>query len=366
LKYTVASGLLLFLFFPTLTAEAHQPVFSGGNTSPTHAQWISNPSDSWVIYGQLNDPAETRYYAFYGAIGQTIDAALSVPAVPNCAGFNPVVAIVGPSLPAATQEVASHVEVPAGSGSLSFNSSGLGEKSYEGFSQTVSWNKQNMSVILPATGTYYLAVFAEGDLGCGKYTLAVGDIETFTALGWIYLPISILQVKSFFEQNPALTLGPVLLSVAIGTFLVHRRLEKNHVKVSPKLQALSWAAIISGLIMIGGAASGFLVIGLNYSLLTAFDAIPATMIVAGLIIGIFVVRAGAKIAKGRPSLAGGVALLTLGALGLLVWSGYMVGAIVVVSVGVATIFLKKSAYAKSPLQQTVQIPQTSSKRSTPK
>ena len=103
---------------------------------------------------------------------------------------------------------------------------------YEPFTQTSYWERQEIVInSLPSVGTYYLVVFDKSIIqGTGKYTLAVGEIEDFSALDFFtIIPSAWLDTKFFFEDyvSPTIAISLLVAVPALITILLVKRLKRR-------------------------------------------------------------------------------------------------------------------------------------------
>lgn len=205
-------------------AWAHSPIFSDGTaTSAATAILVQDVTVSRVVYHEVTQPGSQLWVAFDVAAGQKVTFRLGVPMIDRLENFRPVLAIVGPDLPA-TQLPFS---VPAGSGAVVLSApEGALEPFHEQFTGTDSWIIGDLTVTFPKAGRYYAVTYAPAQQ-TGKLWVAMGDREAFgldeiAAFGDI-----VNRVRAFHEVPEALVpclvplLGAGLLSA--GVVRIHRR-----------------------------------------------------------------------------------------------------------------------------------------------
>jgi hypothetical protein len=128
-----------------------------------------------VVYATLENGSDVDYFAFEGRAGQRILLEMVIPQIVGQENFAPIMALLGPGLPAAA--LPAMVERPAGSGALLLPPpSGPASTFFEPFSRTSYWERQSQRVTLPADGRYLVAVWhPEGEVG--RYGFVIGDKE---------------------------------------------------------------------------------------------------------------------------------------------------------------------------------------------
>jgi hypothetical protein len=232
---------------PPTVADAHKPLaveetpndsgFGSAKVIPTHRV-------SWAIYREL-EAGSADYYRFEAEKGERFYAQVTVPKLENLAGFTPSLALVGRGISGDLESM------QVGSGRLAQDASlaapkeegGMGSvivdydgplpsaEFYEPFTQTTYWERQEITIdSLPASGTYYLIVF-DGRPGAGlqqasKYTLAVGEIEDFSAVDmFTTLPAAWFSTKMFFGDYLAVAaaVGGIAAVLGLGVAYALRR-----------------------------------------------------------------------------------------------------------------------------------------------
>ena len=155
---------------------------------------ISDHKISWAVYEEIND--NELYYTFDGKKGDMFFASIVIPKIETLKNFSPSLAFIG---------YESHLELiqgyeidnsnknfpytlPEGFDAYVFDYSGSfpSKEFYEPFGQITYWERQEITFDLPADGTYHLSVF-DRNSNPGKYALAIGTIEDFSAYDFFTL-----------------------------------------------------------------------------------------------------------------------------------------------------------------------------------
>ncbi len=117
--------------------------------------------------------------------------------------------------------------------------------SYEPFTQTSYWERQEMRTQLPGLGVYYVVVFdrdgsgkidknnSRSSVNEGKFSLAVGETEDFSIRDYlVLLPYSWVKVKLFFNDYLSIFvafIAIVLLVVMLPSIILIRRKKRKKV-----------------------------------------------------------------------------------------------------------------------------------------
>ena len=219
------------------TAYAHKLIpTDGSNISIDSSLEISDPSISWAMYEEIN--GDIRYYSFYGKQGDPLYASIVIPKLENLIEFTPSIAFIG---------VESHLDLieefkilkprtsfdfslPQGYNAYVFDYEGIipSKEFYEPFGQVTYWERQEINFDFPVDGTYYLAVFDENSTP-GKYALAVGTIEDFSAYDFFtILPYAWFETKLFLNDYLSAVSAILILIGLLGVigFLIYRKFKK--------------------------------------------------------------------------------------------------------------------------------------------
>lgn len=232
-------------------ANGHKPlkVVDSNNDFAT-AKEIPNHKISWAIYEELSGSNDVHYYKFVANEGERLYSQVSIPQLEQFSTFAPSIALVGNDVTAGNLEGGYSVrEYAHGIGDLPFaippgmralvvdyNGPIPSSEFYEPFTQTSYWERQEIVInSLPSIGTYYLVVFDRSLMeDTGKYTLAVGEIEDFSALDFFtVIPSAWLDTKFFFEDYVSPTIA-ILLLVALAAIIVIVLVKRAKRRAQPK------------------------------------------------------------------------------------------------------------------------------------
>ena len=227
-------GMLLFI--PS-TAFSHKLIpTDGSNNSFENPLVFDDHKVSWVVYEEIN--GNELYYAFEAKKGDMFYSSIVIPKIENLENFAPSLAFIG---------YESHLELiqsyeidnsnknypyqlPEGFDVYVFDYSGTfpSEEFYEPFGQITYWERQEVTFDLPADGTYYLSVFDKSD-NSGKYALAIGKIEDFSAYDFFtLLPYAWFETKLFVNDYLSVISAILILTGVFGLigFIIYRKLKK--------------------------------------------------------------------------------------------------------------------------------------------
>jgi len=217
------------------SAFAHKLIpTDGSNNDIVSALEIPDPIVSWAMYEELSN--NVLYYKFDAKKGDKLSASIVIPKLDGLEDFSPSLAFIAPSF---TIDLITELKVldstksfpfpiPDGYDAIVFDYNGKlpSKESYEPFGQITYWERQEIDLVVPVDGTYYLAVYdSSGDYG--KLALAIGYVEDFSAIDFMtVLPYAWFESRYFVEDY----VTPVIASlVAIGlilgvVFLIYKRI----------------------------------------------------------------------------------------------------------------------------------------------
>lgn len=236
----------------TPTRPSHKPLFKSGDIStPGRALTIPDPAVSWAVYASLDHVGEVDYYTFQAKASFPLYAQITIPAINGLQQYGPTLALIGPGLPAPTG--ATPFTPPSGGGVYIQPTANLGtaDAFYEPFTQTNYWNRQTLQHSLPASGTYYLAVYTGASAGVkiGKYVLAVGQREEFGFSDLLAFPGEYIHVRQFAEVGfpawfwVALVVLLALVALIVWRIAVRRRRRSRTSAPAQRAPAKQWPPV---------------------------------------------------------------------------------------------------------------------------
>jgi hypothetical protein len=212
-----------------------------------------------------------------------------------------------------------------------------GKPSYEPFSPQPIYEAGRFNVTVPNDGDYYIAVY--GPTG-GKYSLAPGFLEEFTASEWLLIPFSVIAIHLWEGQSPFVVFAPLIVVVIGGLALLLLYRKELGLQKDP----IRWTILLSGLLYLGGAAMTALQI-VHAVQVTGYgnEVLVTIMFIAGpLILGIFAILEGIQQPRPDSLVKSGIKMIIIGILGLLLWAGLIIGPVLAIISGVL-ILMKRSA-----------------------
>jgi hypothetical protein len=308
--------IVIVLVAGTGICSAHAPLSVGSHEGITGAILISSPEKSFVLYTMLDGEGEAQYYRFPMEYGQILYGSLQVPGPDSAV---PDLVIIGPGINP-SGDVLSSLEVPAGSGALLIRGKPPGKPSYEPFTPQPIYEVARFNITVLQKGDYYIAVTGPGDT---KYSLAPGFREEFTVAEWVMVPWSVISIRLWEGQAPAVVSAPLIIVVIVGMVLAVQYRKKQGMT----LDFVSSFILLSGLLYLGSAAMTALQM-LYTVLLTGYSpgVVLTILFMAGpLILGVVAVRAGIRSPGPDRSLMSGIRTAVIGVLGLLLWAGLIIG-----------------------------------------
>ncbi len=169
--------LLAGFLLPAIPAWAHQPFFEETDIPPDRPWRIDDPLVSTAIYATLESSQDVDVFAFDGRAGQQVYLSIVIPQIPGQEDFAPMVALIGPGLPEREDDLPVAISPAEGDGvEVIPPPEGPPSTFFEPFTRTSYWERQERTVVLPADGTYRVAVWhPQGAVG--RYVFTVGREE---------------------------------------------------------------------------------------------------------------------------------------------------------------------------------------------
>jgi len=343
-------SLLILCAFLITPAAAHVPLTSGGNDHIDDAFPVTDPTKSWVVYGELEGGGDVRYYSMAMAAGDELRLSLFTP--DGSAAFVPGLVVMGPGLaPAGT--LPPFVEMPHDhEGEAAHDDAGAGEYAavviegtvpgraeFEPFTPSALYPSAEFSLEVTNPGTWYVAVYApEGSASGGNFGLAVGYRETFTLSEWLLVPVSVIGIHLWEGQSWALILGPLVLTLVAGFGLILRRGRREGKTGPATLGPFGWLAVTAGLFYIGTAAmlSVQTAVALAKAGMTATALLPAIYIIVAVLLGLVALRNGLR-RTGWGTRSAGISMIIVGFVGLVAWAGLLIGPVLALAAGVGAL-----------------------------
>jgi len=327
LKKKLITIILLTFLFISPVVIAHVPVGVGENTSIETATIVEEPTKSWAIYDEIHETSEAKYYKFHMEADQRLKIQLYSPDQ----DFSPNLILMEPGT-TKDENIPEFIEIPDNYGASIFYGQQSDEKEYEPFTPASYYYILDFDMNVNATGDYYLAVYSPTNHG--KIGIAIGYVETFSAIEWIRIPIDTINIHIWEGQNLFLILAPMILSIIVGIALIfYKKLTKN-------FNLKKWMIYITGLIYLG---SGLIILAqmIFAAATSSFGAgvlITSIFIIIPIILGLILINMSMKKIEQKQRMTI-IKLLLIGILGIIFWSGLIIGPIL--SIISAFISIKK-------------------------
>lgn len=354
--------IILCSLFPSATA--HVPLTSGGNDHIDGAFPVTDPTKSWVVYGDLAGAGDVRYYQMEMAAGDELRLSLFSP--DGGAAFVPGLVVMGPGL-SSSGEVPPFVEMPHSDGENLHHmeeihhphneNTGAATGELEGYGAVViegtipagaEFEPFTPSALYPAAaysqsvsvpGTWYVAVYApETSPSGGNFGLAIGYREEFTFWEWLLVPFSVAGIHRWEGQSWALIFGPLAVTVIAGFGLIfwwNRRGGQG----GPAIKGpYGWLAVTAGLLYLGTAMMLLVqtLLALAKTGPTAAVILPAVYITVAILPGWFALHSGLQ-NTGWGTKTGGILMIAVGIVGLFLWAGLLAGPVCAFAAGAGAI-----------------------------
>jgi len=320
LVFGLAVLLTLSVIIPSIAG--HVPITAQDGETLETAFFIEDPTKSWVIYSDLHEGAEPKYFAFEIEAGTRIRMMLAIPVNADPNGFQPSIALMGPGL-SNSSSIPSYLEIPESSGVMIFESE-VATLAYEGFTPTSFYEMIQLEVLAPATGEYYFAVY-ESNNG-GAFSIALGYVETFTFTEWVFVPFNVMTIHQWNGQSFLIILAPMLVTIILGVgYLLNRRDELRELD-----NAVSWIGAIGALFFIGSGVTIF------YQMIIAALASVDLQVIITFIFGLLPILLGyytfriSTTENWQDQKDKRLRLLVLGLIAPFLWAGLLIGPALVV------------------------------------
>lgn len=216
------------------SAFAHKLIpTDGSNNDVVSALEIPDPIVSWAMYEELSN--NVLYYKFDAKKGDKLFANIVIPKLNGLEDFSPSLVFIAPSfavnliteLKVLDSTKSFPFPIPDGYDAIVFDYDGVlpSKEFYEPFGQITYWERQEINLVVPVDGTYYLAVYdSSGDYG--KLALAIGYVEDFSATDFMtVLPYAWFESRYFVEDyiTPVIVSLVTLGLISGGIFLVYKK-----------------------------------------------------------------------------------------------------------------------------------------------
>jgi hypothetical protein len=196
------------------------------HTSFDSALQIPDHKISWAIYENLGTN-EAKFYSFDAKKEDSFYASIVVPKINGLEEYSPSFVLMNSAIFENKYDL---FESQLNTEKFLYEGEFPGNEFYEPFGQVTYWERQEIRTQIPADGKYFIVVMDEKNQK-GKYSLAIGTIEDFTAEDFFtILPKAWFDTKLFV--NDYVSIGILVLVLAliptITTLIVVRRRSRRN------------------------------------------------------------------------------------------------------------------------------------------
>ena len=177
-------GILLVSMLLALSAPlalAHQPVCEFADLTADRPWQVPDAAISYAYFGNVHPAGDIDYYQFRAREGQPILLSLSIPAIPDIKVFSPLLALMGPGIPAppTPPDLPADLQVPPGQDAVIIPIGNTPRYWFEPFGRRYYWNFDDVYFTAPQTADYTVALWhPNGEIG--RYSFVIGQREDFT------------------------------------------------------------------------------------------------------------------------------------------------------------------------------------------
>lgn len=199
----------------------------GTHTDFGSALQIPDHRISWAVYDDLV-AGGAKFYAFDAERGDPFYAGILVPKMDGLEEYSPSLFLVSPS---GFGEQPAPFESWPNAERFPYRGQFPGYEFYEPFGQVTYWERQEVSIHLPADGRYFVVV-ADEEGRDGKYALAIGTIEDFSGENLLaVLPMAWLETKLFVDDYVSVGMAFMALAAvpAVAALAVIRKRSRRSI-----------------------------------------------------------------------------------------------------------------------------------------
>jgi len=217
--------VFVLIFLVTTPAFGHKLItHDDNNRSLENALVIPDHKISWAIYEDL-EANGAKFYSFEAKKGDSFYANIVVPKIEGLEEYAPTLILMDSRTTSSNLDKESQLSTEK----FLYEGSYPGREFYEPFGQVTYWERQEVKLTIPAEGKYFIIVMDERNQS-GKYSLAVGTIEDFSASDFVtILPQAWFETKVFVNDYFAIGIFFFVLSLIGLVFsLVVIRKKRNN------------------------------------------------------------------------------------------------------------------------------------------
>lgn len=198
--------LLVFTLSLSINVYGHKPLDTSKSATRDNPILIKNHKISCVAYNKLTTEDDVDYYKLSSVKkGELIYASILVPRIDRLDTYEPVIGIIGPDLNVDwnglnKEKIEGLLEIDDNEGVIIKKNDKKEKVFFEPFTQTSYWEKQEIDVLAPVDGVYYIAVFSIQNIA-DKYVLSVGKKEDWGIKDLVKMPGIWWNVRMFTERK---------------------------------------------------------------------------------------------------------------------------------------------------------------------
>ena len=178
----------------------HTVVIGGGPTTLSSAYPLDDIEQTSIGYHHATPSAPQLWFSFAGKYADKVHVQIGVPQLEQYRLLRPLVAIVGPGMPAPVRPLP--FTLPAGYGAVIYDTAAESVENYkEPYTGTSSWRFSAEDYYLPAAGAAYIVAFTPNGEE-GKFWMAVGEKHSFQFADLFTINDTTRKICSFFEISP--------------------------------------------------------------------------------------------------------------------------------------------------------------------
>ena len=215
-----------FALLAAWSAAANSPwdyrtvVIDGGATDISTAYKLGDVEQASIGYHHATPEAPQLWFGFDGQYGDKVHVQVGVPQLERYRLLRPLVAIVGPGMPAPDRPLP--FSLPAGCGALIYDTAAESVENFtESYTGTTSWRFEAEDFYLRGTGSAYIVAFTP-DGQEGKFWMAVGEKHSFRFADLFTINETTRKVRAFFEitAQQGIVFWSQVLAIFLALFLV--------------------------------------------------------------------------------------------------------------------------------------------------
>ncbi|MGV7226233.1 MAG: hypothetical protein ACQ9CV_04855 [Nitrosopumilus sp.] len=221
MKKVIFFSIILLCVFSVNPAFAHKLILhDDSHRDFDSALQIPDHKISWAVYENLGTD-EAKFYTFDAKKGDSFYASIVIPKIQGLEEYSPSMLIMD-----------SENEFKE---KILFEGNFPSKEFYEPFGQVTYWERQEVRLDIPNDGKYFIIVNDEKGQS-GKYSLAIGTIEDFSAIDFVtILPTAWLETKIFFNDTNAIIYFVLVLvlifGIPISLYIIKKKVKKKKISI---------------------------------------------------------------------------------------------------------------------------------------